>query len=486
MTARISARARELFQHYAENADEYWPGVQVMQAEKLRSMIEQVTRAAGLEQDGVVREVQAMAAARMGRRPPPVYVTGLGGSGTNWLAAMLGDLDGFAYAGEVYFAPRLLERMASLSRSDQGYVADCIHLLHAWPRCERPEGVRVVNAASRAFEVGKQKVWDPGSGIVYMVREPRDQVLSVTFRKPRYRQLHGAGVSDLDYLALRCGSNRTSFEKFRRFDADFECRYEELREDTRGVLERLLVRIGAQAPPDKVAETVFRHDAANIRAGVVPRRGNLDEGGRARGWRADADPEKRWILHAELAEVVEGLGYDPDHCLGTPIALDPPEEARVLSFPAGDPVGELYFGDLSGSEPEWHRAGPARGRVEVPAGVAVRLSLGRSFDPKNLRSITLEGVGVQSLCLAGNPHVTDTTLKHLRGIGDLRELDLARTRVTDAAVEQLAAMASLQGLSLWKTRFTADGVDRLRDALPLARVMGPVAAVATLPAPVAG
>jgi len=56
-----------------------------------------------------------------------------------------------------------------------------------------------------------------------------------------------------------------------------------------------------------------------------------------------------------------------------------------------------------------------------------------------------------------NPDVTDETLKYLRGMGRLQELDLNDTQVTDAGLKQIAQLPKLQRLRLRNTRITDAG-----------------------------
>jgi hypothetical protein len=56
-----------------------------------------------------------------------------------------------------------------------------------------------------------------------------------------------------------------------------------------------------------------------------------------------------------------------------------------------------------------------------------------------------------------NPDVTDETLKHLRGMSRLRELDLNDTQVTDAGLKLIAQLPQLQRLRLRTTRITDTG-----------------------------
>jgi hypothetical protein len=56
-----------------------------------------------------------------------------------------------------------------------------------------------------------------------------------------------------------------------------------------------------------------------------------------------------------------------------------------------------------------------------------------------------------------NPDVTDETLVYLKGMNNLRELDLNDTLVTDAGLKRLAELPKLQQLRLRKTRITDEG-----------------------------
>jgi len=56
-----------------------------------------------------------------------------------------------------------------------------------------------------------------------------------------------------------------------------------------------------------------------------------------------------------------------------------------------------------------------------------------------------------------NPDVTDETLKHLRGMSRLQELDLNDTQVTDAGLKLIAQLPKLQRLRLRGTRITDAG-----------------------------
>jgi hypothetical protein len=67
-----------------------------------------------------------------------------------------------------------------------------------------------------------------------------------------------------------------------------------------------------------------------------------------------------------------------------------------------------------------------------------------------------------------NPDVTDATLEHLRGLADLRELDLNGTQVTDGGLAVLKTLPKLASLRLRGTKITDAGFRE--HLLPLAHL----------------
>jgi len=68
--------------------------------------------------------------------------------------------------------------------------------------------------------------------------------------------------------------------------------------------------------------------------------------------------------------------------------------------------------------------------------------------------------------------VTDAGLKHLGDMRSLEWLNLYGTGVTDAALADLAKHKRLKALYIWNTKITGEGADKLRKALPDAKVVG--------------
>ena len=62
--------------------------------------------------------------------------------------------------------------------------------------------------------------------------------------------------------------------------------------------------------------------------------------------------------------------------------------------------------------------------------------------------------------------VTDAGLVHLKGLTNLRWLDLGDTNVTDAGLVHLKGLTKLERLDLWSTKVSATGFKELQKALP--------------------
>jgi hypothetical protein len=67
-------------------------------------------------------------------------------------------------------------------------------------------------------------------------------------------------------------------------------------------------------------------------------------------------------------------------------------------------------------------------------------------------------------------HITDAGLIHLRGLTDLRELDLDDTDISDAGLVHLKTMTGLKELGLYGTQVTESGVSMLQKALPRVKI----------------
>ena len=66
--------------------------------------------------------------------------------------------------------------------------------------------------------------------------------------------------------------------------------------------------------------------------------------------------------------------------------------------------------------------------------------------------------------------VGDAGLAHLKGLNSLEYLNLYGTQVTDAGLPQLEGLKNLKHVYLWQSKVTDEGAEKLRKALPTAKV----------------
>lgn len=470
--------AATIFEAYVREPGRYWDSGRYSghhrQARKLEVAAE---RGAGtFDESGEALRSRVISAAllRADGRPPPIYVMGLGGSGSHWLAAMLADLVPAVNVGEVYVPRLLIDAMRDLSPPEQGFLVDCVHLLHAptsvlLQPVDHIARARIVNAPFGVIH-RRHKDWDPDSFVIHLVRDPRDQVISVTFRKREYRRQIRPDMADEEYLLDRAevaAANHAGWERA-RLSPDFTCRYEDLRASPAPVLERLLDDIVTPAESARLARVIREHDASLMRSGSVSRKGNLSSAP-SRGWRHDADERVRALLHAKLSEAVAQAGYPPDECLGRSLRLTSTEQARELSFPDEEALGELFTKADCGNDGSWSRLKEARGDVKVPVGCCVKLRVSEQVGREVLMASlsALAPRSLDSLCLAGNAAVDDDLVALIAAsLSQLQELDLAYTPISDRAVESLIGTTTLRGASLIGTAISHRTVTSLKHAAP--------------------
>jgi Sulfotransferase domain len=473
------AAPRALFEDYIRRPKRYWPPRpgEDLQARKVGRFAQAAANTWGDDLEAAIERVVSLALKRAPDRPPPIYVMGLGGSGSHWLGEMLGELTDAVYALEAYLPPPFLEQMQAMSPNEQGLLVDCLHLAHALLLSRNADmteeaviAARVVNPAGGVIRP-RLKTWDPHCSVIHMIRDPLDQVSSVTYRKMGYRQYEAPDADDDEYLKTRADGARQNLYAWREspIQADLVCHYEELRKSPVPTLERLLAALGEQVGSAKIASVVRDYDASLMRQGLVKPRGNIHL-----AERREPSVHQRALLHSILAEARAVAGYPADECLGEALALKAPRGERTLRFPRDGGLGTIFVRETNGENPGWRQLAEAKGEVRIPNTSALKLRVRESATPEAMESLqTLPPDGLGSLCLAGNTRVDDrlvgTLAKTLVGI---EELDLSRTSITHNCRDQLTPLRGLKGLNLLETAIASHN-HRASLSLPTAcRVIG--------------
>jgi Sulfotransferase domain len=469
------ARTRELLGRYVAECPYFWArNTDKRQCTKLWRHVEAIERVFGLGREQALDRVVEYGEARMHDPRPPVYVSGRGGSGSHWLGEMLGDLGPFANAGEVSIPNVLSAEIAPWPLEQQALFVDCVYMLHAWAGQPYPDSpskprediaqLHVVNTNGDSQPL-RAKFWQPDCVFIHLVRDPRDQVMSFTHRKPGSRANYPIEPLE-EFLRLMLIFNRTSLAEvvMAPVHPDLVCRYEELRDDAAPSLRRIVARAGVDVSHGLIEEVAFRHSAEARRQGVGSALGNLSKTP-TKTWRESATGQERLLMHAGLAEVVDTLGYELDDCAGRPLEFSPVRSAVELRLADDVVLGELHV--RWSHESGWERMGYAAGEVTIPQGAMVRLRCpsGWSAEPSRMTELLPPGC-VSSVCFAGNSTVRDADVARLARWSGLIELDLGRTRVTDACIEDLAAIETLRHVSVVGSGVSAEGADRLRRGRP--------------------
>lgn len=442
------ARAEEALRQYIDDPFRFWEGHSARQAEKLARKLELWASRHGWSPVEVADRV--LDAAHERSPNSPVYITGLGGSGSHWLAGMLADTGRFFYVGEVYFPPALADALDD--DPEAPIIVDALHLLHH-PDGLPVAGERAVNCAAGSAWIYRRIHWDPGAHSVYLIRDPRDQVLSTTFRKDEYRRFVAPDVDDRAYLEHRVQLNLTDRRHYvgGGINADVIVRYENLRADAHRELSRVLAAVGEKVEDDVVAEAVRRHDARRIAEAKEAPVGNLNLQHGLKSW-ADLPPEWVTAIHAELIDVIEELGYPFGPC---------------VSAPMGDLEGRPFVGD-------------------IPPGIELRGWANNSWDPEQAEGPWLAEVRydepthaawlaeapIEAVCAARLGRVEDRWLRSVLDNESVRILDLGTVALSSGQFALLGERGGrLSALGLWKSG-PRSAIEAVRNRLPLTTVFG--------------
>jgi hypothetical protein len=148
------------------------------------------------------------------------------------------------------------------------------------------------------------------------------------------------------------------------------------------------------------------------------------------------------------------------------------DELRVLKFPERTSLGRLYWtlpastlgtmtylGALS-DDRFWHKAGEARGIVQVP--ITAVLAVEASYDAvQHPQLLTAYGPDFFTALDFSKVETDDTTVAKISSLSGLKVLDLRDSDLSDQGLRQLSGCRKLEQLSLSRTAVTDKGLDCL-------------------------
>lgn len=420
----------DMFRDYMTRAEDHWGRTDHRQVRKLHTALGRATRAMQLSVPEYLEFVIEVARSRQANPPRPIHLVNLGGSGSHWISRMLDQAGGAMDAGEIYLPAQWYETLTTLPRATAAPLVDAIELGHALavhPAATHLDQVRVINSAHGYDRPRFHQQVRHDVSLVHILRDPRDRVLSVSLRKPDFRAYEATGMDDLEYLASKSERSASAWNHLLSQELSFAhtVRYEDMKADTERQLGDLLQALGISVPPQLISSVARRNDAERLRAdATTPRRqrGNLDAGGRARGWRT-ADPVHRRTMHSIMAPAITGQGYPlgscfPDRAVDS-LAMDAPAwDAAVASVMPH--VSLTYCRDAEGSD--WSTldgAAPAHGRVRL----RIERPGVQAHEVASVRPL------ITDVCAAGHEWFSDADLDALGEFPELRTLDVAGTGV---------------------------------------------------------
>lgn len=275
-----------------------------------------------------------------------IWVFGVARTGSSWLGAMMGDLDGHAtwyepYVGDV-FGYAYYMRAGEEQRVREDYILGDPHR-ETWTRSLR---AFVLDGADARFpglgENGYLVVKEPNgsvgapllvealpeSRVILLVRDPRDVVASLLAaqRKGSWGYADGgASLADEDpdeFVRQRARMYDASFGKAWEAYGTHEgrkvtVRYEDLRYDTFGELERAYSMLGIPVEREQLQRVVEKHAWENVperhKGPDKPRRK-----ARPGGWQEDLTPGQARMIEEITTPIMDEFYPGWDRALSSP------------------------------------------------------------------------------------------------------------------------------------------------------------------------
>lgn len=303
-----------VLEKYIKEPEAFWQGIGLRQVNKVKCAAQAFIDAGFENTEDLAKQLVTYVKNHRNSYYRPVFVMGPGGSGTTWLGAMLGDFSGFQYGREIYIPQGIFYLYHRLKNQEMSDLIWSIMILHSWGLNCPNEGFEYdfVNSARSIFvyEIF-QDIW-PSGRFIYLVRDPRDQILSVTFRKPNYRRFIEPNMDDMSYLIQNAKKYAKFYNRFQKINTNniYVLKYEDLKRDTYGELIKIAKYFRLNINDNEIYKVVYKNCAENMRSGKVIKRGNLDEGGVAGSWRDLLKCKEKELIKPIIRKSLIELGYE--------------------------------------------------------------------------------------------------------------------------------------------------------------------------------
>lgn len=273
-----------------------------------------------------------------------VWIFGVARTGSSWLGAMMGDLDGHAtwyepYVGDV-FGYAYYMRAGEQQRGREDYILGDPYK-EAWTRSLRTfvldgANVRFPELGENGYLVVKEPNGSvgapllvealPESRVILLVRDPRDVVTSLL--AAQRKGSWGAGEDSLadtdpdEFVRQRANMYVASFGKaWEAYEAHegrkVTVRYENLRYDTLGELEKIYSSLGIPVEREQLRRVVEKHAWENVperqKGPDKPRRK-----ARPGGWQEDLTSEQARMVEEITTSIMDEFYPGWERALSSP------------------------------------------------------------------------------------------------------------------------------------------------------------------------
>ncbi|MBC7987472.1 MAG: hypothetical protein H7X93_12530, partial [Sphingomonadaceae bacterium] len=307
--------------------------------------------ATGVARGALAEYLTELAIERAESAPRPVQMLTIGGSGSHWIGTLLQDAARAIFVGEVYFSQDVRPLLDALGPGEADRLIDAVELLHmfyaparAAPRDRLRTGA-IINSAHGAPSFEFARRYRLGGRSFELRRDPRDQVLSVTYRKPAFRKLQAPDATDEEYLRVKARKNRLHGLALTELGdrPEIVLRFEDVEASPAVAIRALCDALGMPCAEADLAAAIERR-APRSRAG----------GAR---WHAEASVDELRIIHGLAVESMAEQGYPLCDCQGRrripaeehrPIAVKIEPRWRALASIAGFDGGD-YWREFEGS-----------------------------------------------------------------------------------------------------------------------------------------